>query len=598
MSSQISSVGFTNLKKLNTNTSSISTASSATSKTNPLTRLFTRNRSVSNVFQQPHGQGEEESVFNNSDDDVSTLVSESKKTNGAKFRLPKSKLKFAGKTTSNKPDLSIQTNGHHGLRVSKKILSSTSIDDPSNYSNRKNSMSSPVSTFHSLFHRSHSNSQVSGENSILASKEESPNQSKMNNPTRTTVSLSSNNSNSYITDVNFAMIYNFTDPNYSVDEMDGLNDHSSFLDIHKKLMISDQFVPSKTHKSQNAEVGLGIMSEHDCDNEYLSNYQMDFGKKNSRFFSNLLYITKPLFLASQQKRLSNGVLHPHTGYTVEDVANFIKENYLSDISSGLPYDSSTGSPVNRTQKVKSKSNRLISVASSSSISIREEIGDSLDDFKIREISQDLFTFFTKSMIVFQRDFNNFETKTYDNILSSTLQNKSKPVVNVILSWSKISMMWDYFNCKIRFYLLSIFLPLQKIFHEISIQRLTSIQQPIEIENIILLAFRDIILLPLLLHRRIIYQGDTFNSISNGRTKQPTHGPEELTMEEEESVLCANKKLLQKLVNCFGILSSYTHAEPGNADGEQHVRNEIFQSAVIWISKVEHQLNNRGSNLNI
>ncbi|EGV63257.1 hypothetical protein CANTEDRAFT_114552, partial [Yamadazyma tenuis ATCC 10573] len=44
--SQISSVGFTNLKKLNTN-SSVSTASSTVSisKQNPLTRLFTRNKS-------------------------------------------------------------------------------------------------------------------------------------------------------------------------------------------------------------------------------------------------------------------------------------------------------------------------------------------------------------------------------------------------------------------------------------------------------------------------------------------------------------------------------------------------------------------------
>ena len=41
---------------------------------------------------------------------------------------------------------------------------------------------------------------------------------------------------------------------------------------------------------------------------------------------------KPLFQPSQQKRLSNKIFHPYLGMTLEDISNYIKDNYLGESS--------------------------------------------------------------------------------------------------------------------------------------------------------------------------------------------------------------------------------------------------------------------------
>ncbi|KAK6454193.1 uncharacterized protein RJT20DRAFT_130227 [Scheffersomyces xylosifermentans] len=588
--SQVSSVGFTNLKKLNTNTSQLSASSSSTSKTNPLTRLFTKNRSVSNVFQQPNQIGDDENIANNSDDDVSTLISaEPKKNANAKFRLPKNKLKFPGKTSTNKPDLSIQTSGHHGLKVSKKILSSTSIEEGVSTAGRKNSVSSPVSTFHNLFHRSHSSSQASGENQGTSNiKEESPNQQKINNPSRTTMTLSSSNSNSFITDINFAMVYNFTDPDYSVEEVEGTVEHSTLSDIHRKLMIpTDQYLQKSNHKHQSTEVGLGITGDSESDNEYLNKYLIDFGKKSARFYSNLLYVTRPLFLPSQQKRLQNGSIHPYMGYTIEDIANFIKDNYLTELSNLTSYDPIPTGNIVKPVKAKMKNMRVYRASSSSSISLNDDFKDSLDDFKVREISQDLFTYFIRCMMIFQKDFTTIDLRLSELVSKSSIQNKSKDAQQFIRSWARISFQWEYFNSKIRFYLLSMFQPLQRIFHDVSIQGIDSNQNSvidIEIERTLLLAFRDIMLIPFLILRRKRYQELTYKRKSSTAVLHTSECDSQV-LQDEETILKNNEKLSQKLINCLGVLSSNTYMEPGNADGEQHLRNEIFSSSFTWLSSL-------------
>jgi hypothetical protein len=54
---------------------------------------------------------------------------------------------------------------------------------------------------------------------------------------------------------------------------------------------------------------------------------------------------------------------------------------------------------------------------------------------------------------------------------------------------------------------------------------------------------------------------------------------------EELILKKNTELLNNLTNCLGVILSTTNCEPGNADGEQHMRNEIFSSSFVWLTKI-------------
>lgn len=599
--SQVSSVGFNNLKKTATNNSQISNVSSSTIKTNALSRLFSKNRSVSNLCQQPVQLSSNELSYN-SDNDTATIYSNETKKSAPtnKFRLSKSRM-FPNKISATKPDLTIQTNGHHGLKVSKKILSSSLIDDSSSPSARKSTVSSPVSTFHGLFHRSHSISQPMVESQSSSTKDEVTGQQKIgNNSTRTAMSLSSNNSNSYVTDINFARMYNFTDPDYSIDEVDTIGEHLTFLDLHKKLMVpTDQYLQNRMQKHHASELGLGIVGDNDSDSEYLNKYLIDFGKKNARFYSNILNITKPLFLPTQQKHLQNGPSHPYLGCTLEDIANYVKDNYVNDTTSNPGFDSLNSAGNQKAIKTKLKQPKINRGPSFTSLANTEN-NENFDNYQMREISQDILTFFIKCMVIFQKDFVNYENKTYDLISLKTLENTTKLTAKHIRSWSKISSSWIYFNQKIRYNLLSIFQPLQKYFQEISMQRSNSIQGnffDIAIENTLLLAFRDIIVIPFLIQRNKSYLELARNRnweqnpillespSKSVELKSSSMEVYESILVNEELILKKNTELLNNLTNCLGVILSTTNCEPGNADGEQHMRNEIFSSSFVWLTKI-------------
>lgn len=623
ISSQVSSVGFNNLKKLNTNTSQASTASNATNKSNPLTRLFTKNKSPSNINQQSIQFEDTADVVNNSDEDNSTTTTSDPKkasSNGL-FRLSKkNKLKFPNKNNSSKPDLAIQTGGHHALKVPKKILSSSLLEDSSittshglklpkkilnnddslsNSGRRRSSVSSPVSTFHNLFHRSY-NSQPAKDQQLNYLKDDISHQQTINNnPNRTAMSLSSNNSNSYVTDINFALVYNFTNPDHSIEEFESSGEHTSFLDIHKKLMIpTDQYLQNKLHKHLTPEIGLGIV-DSDSDNEYVNRYLVDFGKRNVNFFNNLLQIMKPLFQPSQQKKLNTGMVHPYLGITIEDIANYIRDNYLNDSLGETTSDQhlQEKSPTSKFSKSKARA-KFYNTSSTSTLSLADNGNEKLDDSKVREISQDLLTFFIKCMITFKKDFTSY-SKTMDKPYQKTDDNQ----LHFMTEWDKMSYQWQYFNEKIRYNVVGIFHPLQKLLHDISIQRFNidpNNQFDIDIENILLLAFRDVIVVSFLAQRKQEYQRLYHTNqrlVSDPQSVSPSpvttytfqldSGNEngDGMMLQEEQALKSEPKLLKILLNCFGVIVAHTHNESGNSDGEQHIRNNLFSDSFTWLSRL-------------
>ncbi|ODV77796.1 uncharacterized protein CANTADRAFT_26847 [Suhomyces tanzawaensis NRRL Y-17324] len=588
LASNVSSVGFNNLKKIMTNSSLGSNVSTSTLKTNPLTRLFTKNRSVTNIFQPPI-QFDTSSQYNNSDEETQSTISSldtKKPQSTSKFRLSKSRL-FNNKSNNVKPELTIQTSGHHGLKVSKKILSSSLLNDNTGVTGRKNSVSSPGGTFHNLFHRNQAITQSNPDSGKLMNPNDFSTKQKTSSASRTSLSLSSNNSNSYVSDIKFALLYKFTDPDYSVEEIEAPNDHTMLLDIHRKLLMpTDQYLQNRTQKGQSQELGLGILGD-----SYDNEYRYHNGKNNAKFFENLLYITRPIFMPSTQKTLSNGLQHPYTGFTIEDIASIIKEYYWREPSSIVQpnkltiepgqHSSTPASSTQRMTKSKLKPLRTNRSSSTASITTPNELYEKFDELKIREISLDLFTFFVKCMNMLKKDFD-MESGDEEELRTpspSKVNNSS----SVIKQWLILSTIWIYFNKKIRFALIGIFQPLQHLFHEISSQGLRSnIIIDVEIENTILLAFRDVIIHPFLLQHSMI--NESFEVWVDSNDKVNNSHPA-LTNSEEQTMLSSHKELLDNLIECFGEVLSNTRLHTPHADSEQSFKNQLFEKAFAWLIKL-------------
>lgn len=664
ISSQVSTVGFNNLKKTPTNTSQTSTLSTAsTLKSNALTRLFTKNRSSTNVgavsFQPPAGND----TSNDKDDSIPsqhTLAhSESNtslKSSKSKFKIPKkSRLTLKGSNSSSnpnsttpnmtsKPQLTIQTGGHHGLKISKKILSSGLLNEEAGVqtTGRKNSINSPVSTFHNLFHRSHNNAQHGSP--LEPTIEEL--QKLANIPGRTSLTLSSNNSNSYIADPTYALAYNFTDSDFALDkeENPGETNHgstsNSFLEIHKKLLVpTDQYLQTKLlHKQPLSEQGIGLgISEDDFEpllkndsngiifHDYISNYNLDFGKSNAKFFTILLSMTRSLFTPSKQSHLSNGLQHPCLGFSVEDLANFIKNNYVLEVavrsqestelndstginSSLMPselqlnsntYHYPTPQKSSKNKLKLSKFQRTNSMTSQDSglhnLSIsRNTVSNEIDEFRMREISLDLFTYFVKCMVALRNDLSALEdSKIPYASPSALLQQDCKIAHNLGLTriWAVLSNVWLYFNQKVRFFLLCMFQPLQSYLRDASIEMSnvssTYKKAPeFDLEDSLLRAFRDILVIPALLQRQSIYNSFPFGGFKPSYTNE-TFGVSEPQMDllqQEENFLKKNRKLLHNLVNCLGACLTGILMNVG-PDGDLHTRVELFNSAFSWLSSL-------------
>lgn len=351
-SSQVSSVGFNNLKKLNTNSSISTNASTGSQKPNALTRLFTRNRSNTTLDETISDEEE--------DKDKMTLE-----------RKPSHVFRMRNKRKPKK-DLTVQTD---------------LFKEPPH---RKNTVNSPVTTtFHNLFHRN-----IAEEDSLVTRP--------MGN-----ITLSSSNSNSRIQDAHVAKVFKFTDPSNSLDE------DNEEVDNYRKLFLpADQFLRSKSPSSPTAS-----LLEDDGD---------------EKFWNNLLSLLKPVILSSRQKKLANNYKASQLIQTQEDIANYVRDNYLNNIK----YDD-----------------------------------EESHDLKSREITQDLVGFFNKIMILFLKDFK------YHGMTEDESKNK----------WLRISQLWLYFRGKIYYFLLNCFIA--------TTEDELLIRFGIDLETLILNSFKNVILKP-------------------------------------------------------------------------------------------------------
>lgn len=601
--SQISSVDFNNLRKQPTNLSDTSTISTVTTKSNnPLSRLFTKNRSMTSILNK--GNDIEETEYDphkTSDGEDANTTSPSSKVSRNTAMKPspssssliklgkKSRSKFS--ISTKKPELSIHTAGHHGLKVPKKIRSSALLDDAASpgagSSGIKNPASSPASTFHNFFHRSHSNSQA--HELLSLSPDDQITQQSVTVPSRTTITLSSSSSNSVITDVSFAIIYKFTDPNYSLDDFESANEHSSLFDMHKKLMTpTDQFLLSRLHRLPNQEIGLGIASDDD------PQLPVAEARNYAKLFNSFLNAIKPLILPSQSKKLSNGTEHACLGMLVEELGASLLEGYKNISRNGSTPEPIERSPSTRSARVRKVSSQL---HSSSSSSLTDNVPDKFDDFRFRETHAELQSFFTKCMMIFLNDFSkqiDFSLLV-DKDAEVNREELLPEVVKLCKEWAKVEAKWTYFNRNVRFQLLAIFHPLQKYFNEMLIENAYGIKNSIRIltENMLLASFRDTIVMPFVISRLQSYRmtEDVNNFLAHSPLSSSlasltpiqklTTITKAETLRSQEAYILANGGLMAGLLNCFGTIRSHMPWELAS-DRDRLLREEAFMETFNWL----------------
>lgn len=546
----ISSVGFTKLRKVNTNSSAISATSTATTTiSNPLTRLFTSNKSSNSILNFETSPFDENTdTRGNNITSASSNVSLSTKTSSKplkyysgrdKFRLPKFRgSKENGPLSANsndtlegsvnmtgsssdtltmgldiRPELTIQTSGHLSLKIPKRILSLSLLDDSGFYGGKKGSVSSPVSTFHNLFHRSSTSAQPLNDIRIIEN-EEMP-----STTSRIPISLSSNSSNSNVTDQVLASMYNFANPDFTLEEVD-TPASSSLQELQRKLLTpTDQYILGKSKTIPSAKMsvnGLGMVPtvttgtaiSHSSSSGLLNGSPSnsmgasfaeiglgiakdtmpragEYSKRNAKFFNKLFAIIKPLCCPSQYRKQANGFLFPYLGLTVEKVTHFVKEGYVQQFS---------------------------------------QVAD-IDEFHIREVTLDLTLFYSQCMTTLKIDSNTPQNfNSYSGQLSIDL---------LMACWTRLEFQWTTFTEKIRFYIMLIFQPLQKFLKEMS---------GFSIDRILFASFKDNLLTPFLVQR-----------LSNFHNFH----------EDEHSLLKSNLPLVRNLINCFSMLASKTIIDDNN-----------------------------------
>lgn len=596
--SQISSVDFNNLRKQPTNLSDTSTTSTVTTKSNnPLSRLFTKNRSLSNVNSkggdtESLARDDASSTYDEADTSLSTKASRGSVYSSSASSLlklgKKSRSKFS--MTSKKPDLSVHTSGHHGLNVPKKIRSATFDDATSpvaSNSSKRIPTSSPASTFHSFFHRSHSNSQPY--DPISPFPDDQITLQSITVPARNTITLSSNSSNSVIADVHFAMMFKFTDPNYSLTDVDTANEHSSLFDMHKKLMTpTDQFLLSRLNRTSNQEVGLGIIADDDDVHLHTTDH-----KNYAKLFNSLMNAIKPLICPSQTRKLSNGSEHFCLGMLLEDLGSTLLEGYANVVRDGPVSEPIERSPSTRGTRVR-KSSFLL--RSSSTSSLNSSPTEKYDDFRFREMHAELLSFLTKCMTIFLNDMSthsDFELLVKkDSVLNSgdILPETAK----LSREWARIAALWKYFNRNIRFQLLTILHPLQNYLNDTLLENAHGYANyiRIETENMLLASFRDVVVMPFVVSRIQCYRqanGDNTlaHSLLSGSLASQGFGLKPLNLAKPEALLSQEAYLLRKggllegITNCFGTIRGHMPWESAT-ERDRFQREEAFMETFNWL----------------
>lgn len=539
-SSQISNVEFGTLKKVGTNVSQASTFSNATAKSNPLVKLFTRNRSQSNVAAR--------------NSEVCILDA------------PDSKVEFDDNEPLKEPKIT-------KLRAAKKILSPTSklhfdsvIDSSSTdegISKRQSSeesrgkkqiISSPLSGFHNLFHKSHSANGLSkfgdrnGEDKIHTSS------------LKASICLSSNNSNSVVNDIMLARVYKFTNANFSNEDGETFAEHSSLLDIHRKMLTpADLYIQNKLNKHHQHEIGLGIVDKSETAVLGMpANEEAKLNKSRQQICS----LLKPLFIPSRQKKVASSNEYPFLGHSLDEIGHIIR-NQLS-LDSNRPANNVELTP--KYVKYKLRSNK----SSSKGQVLGADTHDSMcttpfDESDLREIILDLTTIFLSCLGWLRRD-------VLQSVRPSENSNKQRGF-DYLDMWQILSQSWFYYNKNIRFQILQIF---QVVFTTTPRWYGEPILPSTYIDEVLQNSFCTVFIVP------IVEDSKRRSIASLSVTTIANCG---VLDNHEKSLFLHDPTLLSNALHCLGSLQALPQSSYSNTEIETHNLKQIMRVMIANLSNL-------------
>lgn len=562
-SNPVSSVGFNTLNKQTTNSSQNSVGTTATNKSTTLSRLFTRNKSSSVITDSNSDTHNQDGLDSTGEEANGAAV---KQTSGL-FKMTrklKSKLTFGNKGV-NRPELTIQTNGHHTLKVPKKILSSSNADD---HLLRKN-VPSPISLNY-LFSRSGSQT-ITETQSHPANEIMDTRQAHMKtNPARTAISLSSQNSNSSISDLKFAVIYNFTDPDFLSANDNTLNDTSPLLDLHRKYMTSADYYMLQRLQRMAANDNLHLLALINSANseDYLDTSKKDHGDNVGRISLVLQETLRPLFQPSKQVLLTNGCLHPQMITSAEQVSEFVRSQYLQICSTNRVNGQRTSAANPEPSSLLYTANSIFSRKIDETLPGQTD--EDVSELKIKELLLEISVLLSKCCHVLAKDLQlvhiereNMGEHRSLSLANSTVSRREQAdrfSINTHLKhWKTIAYAWKYFNAKVRYFIVSSFYCLQGELDKELRQRIDHDEEAstLTIESMLFVAFRDVLIVPQLLERTALIKDDnTLLALEKGFFEK-----------EIES--------LKTLAGCFGVISSHMFGGYFTYSEDMRIKTHLF-----------------------
>lgn len=554
---QVSSVGFNTLKSQTTGSSlNLIVTTAGTIKSNSLTKLFTRNKSHVNSEDDFNAPVNSENLSIKSNEEEPSNITHRTSSLFKVLRMLRAKLKFGNKAA--RPDLTIQTSGHHTLKVPKKLLSSASSEDFGN----KKIVPSPITR--GLFHRQHnstrSESQQSGIEEAVA-RHLYPKQ-------RAAVGLSSQSSNSYISDVNIAVNFNFTNPDFMAKDENDAADNLTFLDFHRIYMTSaDHFISAKSHKSE--------MERSDSEERFNpASPTAQANQEISKMLDGLYEKISPLCQITIRKPSFGEAAHPRLSVTLEQASN-----YVNEMIHNAPPGSYQSHDLERRESTGEDDRRSLGL--SNEPHSKNNAQEEFVDLRQKEHGRNILQFFERCFASIVEDLNS----AYDsNTASLEVENlhpakqvkeSAMSLRNYLSNWKRVEHIWRHFNTNMRFFLLSIFEKLQDALEsDRNYRGINRSYAGYQIESALFTAFRDIVLVPHLMLRP--------SSLDHSRHVLLIEEANPDVV-ETEYFNSKGEAFVRSLQLCFGEIA--THLPNDNlVHDDQPLKELIFDEYAHWFEK--------------
>ena len=604
----VSNVDFNNLRKVTTSSSRTSDASART-KSNPLARLFTRNKSSNSIQtasahtslrkanpshheekdkdkEREKGKGklgkeeeeekeqeqEQEQEYSQKEgrnggdkageDNVTEEGADNQyvRRSGSSIHIGsrissghrhKDKQKLPSKTKLHSASLELErppsnfTDGQDSYSTTSQNSSPSSLKRKQ----KKLSLASPVMSIQNFFHKPLGSAQLKAEGK--GRKDSLPSQSK------NVVGLSSSNSNSIVSDPDLAAIFRFTQGNLFAEDSEGNSDYSTLVELQRKMFTpTDLYIYQKINKHHpHNEVLSEILDSKTAiktnrDQPALSKFQL-----------RLFQILKPLFDSSGNNGNFNAhhQYQHHTSNNINGISKINNNAKSSDWLLSKQLGVSVEELGNYVKDVFQEANPFAAtniklakyrkgVRSPSKIQVVNTINPHLEESNGHALQ------------TFSREFNEVLDMCMHMLIDGyqgggkNNGQEGRDVINdsPIHRWDIVSSCWRHFNMRTRFLVITIMHPLELLLNRDYVEKLgCSKYQMLDADTYLIQAFSRVILKPMLLSRMDDREDASISSLQMS--------PSMLT-DLESQALFKSKTTTETLLACMGTIMSNPNFE--------------------------------------